>query len=262
MDGALEVLRVGCDKEAELEADFVYWVPSTEAVREEAAERVIAKIDKLGGSEKKRLQKVARAVVEKKLTSVLIDMPVFFQDSLLVVVRSWLQKHLYEVLDDLLFEEEAVFAICGALPEVLGKALAAEDFREGMVDMYRKKSVLSAQMILEHVDNEFEKFVCRAPPGLQDVFREHKDKWVPSEAASIVKKFLLSEEWRIEPLVRLDEATNTEAASKAWQLFSKYHGSKLADAVVSFNALMENGVPRLSQRYLIGWIRKLKRNVG
>ena len=108
MDGALEVLRVGCDKEDELEADFVYWVPSTEAVREEAAERVIAKIDKLGGSEKKRLQKVARAVVEKKLTSVLIDMPVFFQDSLLVVVRSWLQKHLYEVLDELFFEEEAM----------------------------------------------------------------------------------------------------------------------------------------------------------
>ena len=184
MDGALEVLRVGCDKEEELEADFVYWVPSSEAVREEVAERVIAKIDKLGGSEKKRLQKVARAVVEKKLTSVLIDIPACFQDALEVVVRSWLKKHLYEVLDDLIFEEEAVSAICGALPEVLGKALGAEDFREGMVDMYRKKSVLSAQMILEHVDNEFEAFVRRAPPSLQDVFRDHK------ENGSLVKRLL------------------------------------------------------------------------
>ena len=94
MDGALEVLQVGCDKASDLEADFVYWVPSTEAVGVEAAQRVTAKIKELGGSEKKRLQKVARAVVEKKLMPVLADIPECMKDALDGVVRSWLKKAL------------------------------------------------------------------------------------------------------------------------------------------------------------------------
>ena len=57
MDGALEMLQVGCDKASDLEPDFVYWVASTEAVAVDAAERVTAKIKELPGSEKKRLQK-------------------------------------------------------------------------------------------------------------------------------------------------------------------------------------------------------------
>ena len=239
MDGALEMLQVGCDKASDLEPDFVYWVASTEAMGVDAAERVTAKIKELGGSEKKRLQKVARAVVEKKLMPVLADIPECMKDALDGVVRSWLKQHFYEVLDELMLAEEAVSALCSALPEGLREALGTEELREGMVEMYRKKGVHSPKMILEHVDKEFEAFVRRARPSLQDVFRENKEKWVISEAPATVTKYLLSQEWLIEPLVRPEEATNVEAASKAWQLFSKYHESGLAAAVVTFNAVME-----------------------
>ena len=239
MDGALEMLQVGCDKASDLEPDFVYWVASTEAVAVDAAERVTAKIKELPGSEKKRLQKVARAVVEKKLMPVLADIPECMKDALDGVVRSWLKQHLYEVLDELMLAEEAVSALCSALPEGLREALDTEELREGMVEMYRKKGVHSAKLISEHVDKQFEAFIRGARPSLQDVFRENKEKWVISEAPATVTKYFLSQEWLIEPLVRPEEARNVEAASKAWQLFSKYHESGLAAAVVTFNAAME-----------------------
>ena len=237
MEAALFMLQTGCDKN--LDEEFVYWVSPEKTKNPEEATRVQTVIDDLEAEEKKNLQKEARAVVEQMLRPVLATVPVFMKDSWPEIVHSWCEEHLYGVFESLMSQEKVLAVFRDGLPGALGQALTGSETRKAMVEMVHCKGDLSVGLLLAYIDIEFESFVRGFPSSLQSLYRAQKEKWIAAEAPAIMNKYLTSRGWLIAPLLRPEEVPDSEAAAKAWQLFTNAHADDLAEAVSTLNAAAE-----------------------
>ena len=93
------------------------------------------------------MQKHLRSVVEGKLRAALGAVPEFLEDNLPQAARSWCKKRLYEVLDEVLSQENALSAFRKAFPESVINSLMGDEHRRALVELCFSKGEESVPLV-------------------------------------------------------------------------------------------------------------------